>query len=92
MLALMVSPFRCWRRLFNPTHARSFLDQVYDWFILFDLEVEHVWRSEWGVTKILYIVSRYGPLFDMPITITSQSSFLPHLSEGGNANGDSPIF
>jgi hypothetical protein len=49
--------------------------QVYDWLILFDREVEHIWRSDWSVGKILFIVSRYGPFLDMPIVIASESDF-----------------
>ena len=47
--------------------------QVYDWLILLDREVEHVWRREWSATKVLFIVSRYGPFVDMPIMMISES-------------------
>ena len=49
---------------------------MHEWFILLNREVEYVWQTEWGVGKILYIVSRYAPFIDMPITIASKSSFL----------------
>jgi len=47
---------------------------VHEWFILLNREVEYVWRTEWGVGKILYIVSRYAPFIDMPITIASHTA------------------
>jgi len=46
--------------------------QVHEWLILLDREVENVWRSRWGINKILFIVTRYGPFLDMPVTITSE--------------------
>jgi len=56
---------------------------VYDWLILLDLEVEHVWKSEWTIPKTLFIISRYGPFLDMPITITggSSSTLVHHWNE-----------
>ena len=47
--------------------------QVYDWILLFDREVEHIWRREWNVSKILYLLSRYGPFIDAPINLASKS-------------------
>jgi len=45
---------------------------LHEWLILFDREVEHIWRKDWNISKILFIISRYGLLLDMPITITMQ--------------------
>lgn len=39
-------------------------------------EVEHIWRKEWNLSKILFIISRYGLLMDMPITIVYESEFI----------------
>lgn len=55
-------------------HLSMLALMVHDWFILLDREVEYVWQTEWGLNKILYIVSRYGPFLDMPITITTHTA------------------
>jgi len=75
MLALLVSPSvllhsRRRKRFFSHSRVGH---QVYDWLILLDREVDHVWRSEWSVAKILFIIARYGALLDTPIFITSES-------------------
>ena len=54
--------------------------QVHEWLILLDREVEGVWRSKWGINKILFIITRYGPFLDMPITIVSESGLYPYVS------------
>ena len=75
MLALLVSP----SALLHSRRRRRFLShscidhQVYDWLILLNREVEHVWRSKWSIPKILFIIARYGALFDTPIFIISES-------------------
>jgi len=55
----------------NYFHLSMLALMIHDWFILLNREIEHVWQAEWNVAKILYLVSRYGPFFDMPITITT---------------------
>jgi hypothetical protein len=87
MLALFVSPFVASATaavFFFPNHSpivpsRAAADhQVHDWLILIDREVEDVWRSKSSIiTKVIFIVARYGPFLDMPITITSQSDSIP---------------
>ena len=46
------------------------------WIILFDCEVEHIWRREWNIVKILYLSSQYGPLVDVPINLASESGLV----------------
>lgn len=50
-------------------HVSMMVLMVHDWLILFDREIEYVWRASWHIGRILYLISRYGPLLDMPITI-----------------------
>ena len=76
MLTLMVSHSTY---VVNLCHHRSPLnppDQVHDWLILLNHEVKHIWREKWGLGKILYCISRYGPFLDVPIVITSESDFI----------------
>jgi len=57
-----------------PHRSRTIADnQVYDWLILFDCEVEHIWQRNWGVGKMLFIIARYGPFLYMSITVISKS-------------------
>jgi len=75
MLALLVSPsvlLHSRRQRRFSSHSRI-SHQVYDWLILLDREVEHVWRSEWSIPKVLFIIARYGALLDTPIFTTSES-------------------
>jgi len=46
-----------------------------------DREVENIWRKNWNAGKILFIVTRYGPLLDMLTTATSESD--PYIVEVG---------
>jgi len=94
MLALLVSPSvllhsRYQRRFFS--HSRIG-HQVYDWLILLDREVEHIWRSGWSIPKILFIVARYGAFLDMPILVTGELDFiLVHCWNRANDNCDPAV-
>jgi len=80
MLALLVSPFVAFiGGFFFPNHlpivpSRAAADhQVHDWLALIEREVRYIWQSDSSIIKVLFIITRYGPFFDMPITITSES-------------------
>jgi len=47
--------------------------QAHDWLILFDREVEHIWRRNLNAGKILFIIARYGPLLDLSTRGASES-------------------
>ena len=42
-------------------------DQVHDWLYLLGHEIEHIWRKNWSVGKVLYIITRYAPVVDTPL-------------------------
>jgi hypothetical protein len=46
--------------------------KVYDWLLVLDREVEHVWRRKWSIGKVLYIISRYGTLVAIPLIIVCE--------------------
>jgi len=79
MLALPVSSpsrhFQGQGRISHLTHLSRAVagNQVYDWLILLDREVEHIWRQNWSVGKILFIIARYGPLLDLSTIAASES-------------------
>ena len=67
--------------------------QVYDWLVLFDREVEYIWKKEWNVAKMLYIFSRYGPFLDAPIGVVRKSDpALIYRWGGGNIDRGSGVF
>lgn len=55
-------------------HVSMLTLMAHDWLILLNHEVEHIWREKWGLGKILYCISRYGPFLDMPIIITMHTA------------------
>ena len=58
-------------------------NQVHEWLILFDREVEHIWRKDWNVSKVLFILSRYGVFLDIPITLASKSDPMHRVDRRG---------
>ncbi|KAJ3991222.1 hypothetical protein F5050DRAFT_1261251 [Lentinula boryana] len=47
---------------------------VYDWSISLAREVIRVWRSRWGVVKVLYLYTRYAPFIVMAIAAQDMQS------------------
>ncbi|EJC99870.1 uncharacterized protein FOMMEDRAFT_31106 [Fomitiporia mediterranea MF3/22] len=45
------------------------LATAYEYSINLQQEVDLIWCSEWSLTKILFIASRYGPFLDMPVVL-----------------------
>ncbi|KAJ6456160.1 hypothetical protein C8R45DRAFT_582864 [Mycena sanguinolenta] len=39
---------------------------VFDYALTFDLEVSLVWRSKWSLPKVLFLLSRYSTVLDLP--------------------------
>ena len=65
-------------------------NQVHDWLIFLDREVEHIWQKNWSVGKVLFIITRYGPLLDMSTAVTSESD--PCIvGIGGTLTSDSAV-
>ncbi|KAI3595787.1 hypothetical protein WG66_001074 [Moniliophthora roreri] len=42
---------------------------LYDVLLSFNLELEYMWKSEWKIFKILYIIQRYLPVADTVIAL-----------------------
>jgi len=53
----------------NYLYFSMFVLSIYDWLISLDYEVKHIWQSEWNISKILFIITRYGTLLDMPMKV-----------------------
>lgn len=37
---------------------------VWDYLLTVDLEVQHVWKSQWSVIKVVFLLQRYLPFID----------------------------
>ncbi|KZS93846.1 hypothetical protein SISNIDRAFT_454291, partial [Sistotremastrum niveocremeum HHB9708] len=44
---------------------------IYDWLLTFDREVEYIWKENWNVGKVLYILNRYVPAIDLTIHLNA---------------------
>ncbi|KAK7040586.1 hypothetical protein R3P38DRAFT_428577 [Favolaschia claudopus] len=51
---------------------------VYDYILTFDREVSLIWASQWSLTKILFLVSRYSAVVDLPMAL--YYSMAPHIA------------
>ncbi|EAU85346.2 hypothetical protein CC1G_07616 [Coprinopsis cinerea okayama7 len=53
-----------WRRI-----VYSQPNEVHDYFLTLDYEVQLIWDSPWRLTKILYLMTRYLPFLDLTILL-----------------------
>ncbi|KAF8131255.1 hypothetical protein K438DRAFT_1885860 [Mycena galopus ATCC 62051] len=51
----------------NYTQVSSAAILVFDYALTLNLEVSLIWGSKWSLPKVLFLVSRYSPVFDMPL-------------------------
>ncbi|KAF8995948.1 hypothetical protein BDQ17DRAFT_1545011 [Cyathus striatus] len=65
-------------QIVNYLRASTLAVLVYEYLLTFDLEVNFVWKRDWSIVKILFILTRYLPFFDATIILALQ--FLPHAS------------
>ncbi|KAF8995823.1 hypothetical protein BDQ17DRAFT_1545022 [Cyathus striatus] len=65
-------------QIVNYLRAATLAVLVYEYLLTFDLEVDFVWKRDWSIVKILFILTRYLPFFDATIILALQ--FLPHVS------------
>ncbi|KAG5637280.1 hypothetical protein H0H81_005114 [Sphagnurus paluster] len=42
--------------------------EVFEYLHTFSLEVEFIWKSNWDLAKILFLLARYTVIFDVPVT------------------------
>ncbi|KAJ7173115.1 hypothetical protein C8R43DRAFT_978578 [Mycena crocata] len=42
---------------------------LYDYSLTVDLETSLMWSSKWSLTKVLFFLSRYSPVFDVPVLL-----------------------
>ncbi|TFK23473.1 hypothetical protein FA15DRAFT_464558 [Coprinopsis marcescibilis] len=50
-------------------NASSLTVLIADYLQTVDLETKLIWGSDWTLVKVLYLVSRYSPFFDVPLTV-----------------------
>ncbi|KAF8151938.1 hypothetical protein K438DRAFT_1688036, partial [Mycena galopus ATCC 62051] len=50
-------------------HVSSVAILVFDYALMLNLEVSLIWRSKWSLPKILFLLSRYSTVFDVPLVL-----------------------
>jgi len=50
-------------------NAASLTTLVVDYFQTIEAEVELVWKSKWGLGKVLFLLARYSAFLDVPLSI-----------------------
>ena len=53
---------------------------VWDYTLMFSMEVDLVWKSKWNFMKGLYLFQRYLPFIDITINLYCQSDWFPIFS------------
>ena len=70
---------------------------IWDYILTFEMEVDHVWKSQWNFMKGLYLFQRYLPFIDIMLIFFIRVSDLVsyflyaeffYRSNGGNSDGD----
>ncbi|KAF9782428.1 hypothetical protein BJ322DRAFT_1111291 [Thelephora terrestris] len=55
---------------------------VYDYMLTFQLEVELVWKRQWGLGTVLFVFNRYSPFIESIISLSIRFFFLsPQMCE-----------
>ncbi|KAF8995942.1 hypothetical protein BDQ17DRAFT_1330286 [Cyathus striatus] len=65
-------------QIINYIRAATLAVLVYEYLLTFYLEVNFVWKRNWNVVKILFLITRYLPFIAATTSLTIQ--FLPHTS------------
>ncbi|KAF8134186.1 hypothetical protein K438DRAFT_1883386, partial [Mycena galopus ATCC 62051] len=51
--------------------------RVFDYALTFNLEVSLIWGSKWSLPKVLFFLSRYSPVFDVPLVLyTNRTTYI----------------
>ncbi|KAF9465762.1 hypothetical protein BDZ94DRAFT_302624 [Collybia nuda] len=48
----------------------SFVVFLHDYLVTLELEVTHIWKSNWSTIKVAFLVARYLPFVDVPLILT----------------------
>jgi len=56
-------------RLFNNITISSMIILIFDWLLMFEMEVSYIWQAPWNMMKVLYILSRYMPFIDITVAV-----------------------
>ncbi|KAJ7507383.1 hypothetical protein B0H11DRAFT_1971517 [Mycena galericulata] len=73
-LALLASYIQAVRYM----HVVDITILLFDYSVTMDLEMSLMWSSKWSLSKFLFFLSRYSPLFDVPVLL--YYSMMPNLS------------
>lgn len=57
-----------------PCRNKEFLRyKIWDYLLTLKREILLVWPSNWGTVKVLFLINRYLPFFDVPLALVGQS-------------------
>ncbi|KAJ3573079.1 hypothetical protein NP233_g2667 [Leucocoprinus birnbaumii] len=56
-------------RQINSASLPGIVIALFDWLLNLDLELRFVWKQRWNMMKVLYLVNRYIPFFNLPILL-----------------------
>ncbi|RDB18309.1 hypothetical protein Hypma_000490 [Hypsizygus marmoreus] len=51
------------------TNVASFALLLFDYFETLEMEVELIWKSRWGLGKVLFLLARYPTFVDVPLVL-----------------------
>ncbi|KAF8140785.1 hypothetical protein K438DRAFT_1879334 [Mycena galopus ATCC 62051] len=61
----------------NYAQVSSVAILVFDYALTFNLEVSLIWGSKWSLPKVLFLISRYSPVFDVPLALyTNRTTYI----------------
>lgn len=67
------------------------VQQVLDYLLTFDLEISLIWKSNWSIMKVLFLLARYMPFADLILIFYRKEASLSQLSQKLSICSFSPI-
>ncbi|KAF8134204.1 hypothetical protein K438DRAFT_1883440 [Mycena galopus ATCC 62051] len=71
----------------NYAQVSSVAILVFDYALTFNLEVSLIWGSKWSLPKVLFLLSRYSPVIDVPLACSRLNAANVYFRKGGTAFG-----
>ncbi|KAJ6511481.1 hypothetical protein C8R47DRAFT_735959 [Mycena vitilis] len=54
-------------RTINSMHVVNATILLFDYIVTLDAEISFMWSSKWSLAKVLFFLTRYSPVFDVPV-------------------------
>ncbi|KAJ6588567.1 hypothetical protein B0H19DRAFT_1100124 [Mycena capillaripes] len=56
-------------RIVNSMHVVNITILLFDYCLTLNAEISLMWSSKWSLSKVLFFLTRYSPVFDVPVEI-----------------------